>query len=435
MVIFHETKGSDEGLALFDRWSEKGNKYRGIKEIESKWRSFRPDVETPLTIATLIMMAQKAGADVEAIMLQGEPDFEVCECEISNLGIEITDIPLTKYSLRGRIHELEKQAVEKVLILGSIVLLGQATVIYAKPNTGKTLIMFFMIIEAIKGGHLDPSKLYYINMDDDSCGLVEKAKIAEEYGFQMLADGHQGFNARSFRDAMDEMIKNNNAHGVIVILDTLKKFVNIMDKGHSSNFGKIIRQFVLNGGTVIALSNTNKHPDSNGKPIFSGTSDIVEDFDCAYTMATLSEEAADCRKVVEFQNFKHRGNVAKSAAYSYAMERKISYDELLLSVEEVDPEQLKPIKQAVETRTDAEVINAIEICIKKGINTKMKLATTAAEHAKVSHKTALRIIEKYTGEDPANYRWSFAVRDRGAKVYELLKHPAEPAPNPTKPTP
>ncbi len=58
-------------------------------------------------------------------------------------------------------------------------------------------------------------------------GLVTKARIAEEYGFRMVADGHQGFEAKKFRLAMEEMILSGSAHGYIVILDTLKKFVNI----------------------------------------------------------------------------------------------------------------------------------------------------------------------------------------------------------------
>jgi len=78
MAIFHETQGSDEGLALFDRWSSKGKKYKGIREIETKWRSFSLDVANPVKIGTLIKMAKDAGADVAAIMGASEA-FEVCE--------------------------------------------------------------------------------------------------------------------------------------------------------------------------------------------------------------------------------------------------------------------------------------------------------------------------------------------------------------------
>ena len=40
----------------------------------------------------------------------------------------------------------------------------------------------------------------------------------------MLADGHQGFELAHFTAAMEEMIANDTAKGVVIILDTLKKF-------------------------------------------------------------------------------------------------------------------------------------------------------------------------------------------------------------------
>lgn len=75
MGIFHETKGSDEGLVLFDSWSKKGKKYKGIRDIEKTWRSLRLDVPNPVTIGTLIKFAKDAGADVAFIM--GFAEFEV----------------------------------------------------------------------------------------------------------------------------------------------------------------------------------------------------------------------------------------------------------------------------------------------------------------------------------------------------------------------
>lgn len=54
-----------------------------------------------------------------------------------------------------------------------------------------------------------------------------------------------------------------------------------MDNGKSSDFAKVIRQFSLKGGTVIALSHANKHPGADGRTVYSGTTDIVDDFDCA----------------------------------------------------------------------------------------------------------------------------------------------------------
>jgi hypothetical protein len=226
---------------------------------------------------------------------------------------------------------------------------------------------------------------------------------------------------------------SNSVRGVVIILDTLKKFADLMEKKSSSRFTEIIRAFIMKGGTVIALAHTNKKPGRDGKPVHAGTTDIRDDFDCGYILDTLSKDGNT--KVVEFTNIKSRGNVSQSVSCRYSLEKGFSYDELLASVKEVDPNQLMTIKNEVEAVSDAAVIVAIESCIKNGINTKMKLAEAVAERAKVSQKTAIKIIEKYSGNDPGSHKWHFVVRQRGAKVYELLNRPAGNPPDPAIPKP
>lgn len=448
MAIHHESGGSAQGLDLADRWSSTGSDYPGRSEIEMKWRSFEHGSATPITMGTLKKMVSDSGVDWKELLAAAEPDFDPCETETVYPNVSASPRavqpvqsiqpvqpvnPLAKFSLQGHVTELEKMMVEQRPLLGDIVLNGQATTIFAKANTGKTLIILSLIIAAIKEGRIDPSKLTYINMDDNSSGLVEKVRLADEYGFHMVADGHQGFEAKEFRAAMEKMIEANSVNGTIVVLDTLKKFVNTMDKGKSSNFAKVVRQFVLKGGTVIALAHANKNPGPDGKIVYSGTTDIVDDFDCAYTLAELPAQPDVTEKVVEFVNIKRRGNVALSAAYAYALERGISYSELLITVRQVDLEQLEPLKKAAALVADGVVIKAIEASIKSGINTKMKLAEAVAKAASISQRNALQMIEKYTGTDPEKHRWFFEVRERGAKVYVLLGDPIKPPDDPAVP--
>lgn len=429
MAIFHETQGSEDGLALADRWSSQGNGYSGQKDIDTKWRSFHLDEANPVTLGTLIKLAKEGGGDMQVILGSADNRFEACEYEVispspapAQQSESCRNSPLAAFSLRGCLPKLEEQMVEQKLILGKLVLLAQATVFYAPPNTGKTLLLLHMIIESIQKGSIDPFQLYYINMDDHNNGVVDKLRLAEEYGFHMVVDGHQGFEAGSFRVAMEKMIIDDTARGVIVLLDTLKKFVNTMDKSKSSDFAKVIRQFSLKGGTVIALAHANKNPGTDGRAMYSGTSDIVDDFDCAYMLNSVSRQSDPTQKVVEFTNIKRRGNVALTAAYGYTLDPDIPYNELLLSVQEVDPAQLISVKHATEVQTDTQIIESIAGCIRDGIDSKMKLAEAAAERAGCSKRSALKVVDKYTGNDPATHQWSFTVKERGAKVFMLL-HP------------
>lgn len=54
MAIHHETEGSDEGLALADEWSSKGERYKGTRDVEKKWASFDAGSSAPVTMATLV---------------------------------------------------------------------------------------------------------------------------------------------------------------------------------------------------------------------------------------------------------------------------------------------------------------------------------------------------------------------------------------------
>ena len=459
MVTFHVTDGSDEGLDLFDTWSRGGNSYKGRKEIEAKWRSFNVTQNNPVTIGTLIKMVTDKGGDWIAVCDAVEPQFQPCNTVTIHADKQPADAfamvsahpktctavtptalpkvkprvaaviaavtpdrkaanPLDKFSLRGMSDELEKNVVASLPLLDEVALMGQLTALFATPNTGKTLIVLSRLIDAIKDGRIDPTKLYYLNMDDTSQGLLEKLRLAEEYNFHMLAEGHRDFTARSFLDIIRGMTEADQASGVMVVLDTLKKFVDLMDKGRTSAFTNVIRSFVTKGGTVIALAHTNKHPGKDGKPIYGGVSDTLNDFDCAYTIAPISVK--DGVKVVEFTNIKRRGDVVDSAAYSYCVGNKIPYNEILLSVQAVDQDALEPLKLFEAVKSDAEIISAVTACIGDGINSKMKLADATATRSGISKRKALQVIEKYNGDDPVLHRWKFRLADRGAKVFAML---------------
>ena len=426
MAIYHETGGSKEGLDLADTWSRRGSKYKDRREIETKWRSFR-EVSNPVTIASLIKMARDSGADFEKIKKSPDPEFKSCETVVIRLQEEEAKTAETKkpgtvfdrYSLTGLADQLEKDALEQVPVLGQFALLGQTTVLCAEGNTGKTLIVLKLLTESIAAKRIDPEKTYYLNMDDDYRGLIDKTKIAEEFGFHMLAEGYQGFTARAFIGLIQEINRRNEARGVVIILDTLKKFVNLMQKNDCRDFNATLREFSSKGGTLIALAHVNKKRDANDRPVFAGTSDLKDDFDCMFLLWLISERGAK-EKMVMLEKEKGRGPVVEKACYGYVSGKDISYSEMLLSVREGDEDRIIALEQAEAIRSDAEVIDVVIACIKEGINTKMLLAEVAAKRSGASKRSVLQLIEKYTGDDPAKHRWNFVRGERGKQIYSVL---------------
>lgn len=233
----------------------------------------------------------------------------------------------------------------------------------------------------------------------------------------MLAAGYAGFSAQEFSGVIKDMIDNNRASGVVIILDTLKKFVDLMNKSEASRFNNLVRQFTVKGGTVIGLAHTNKNPGPDGKPKFAGTSDVVDDWDCCYTIAPVSNDNGI--KVVEFENIKRRGNVVEKIAYQYSTSSQ-SYESLIQTVSVVDESNLATLRLQEKLRSDAELIEVVKDCIQQGINSKMKLARAIADRAGISRQKAIELIETYTGDDPQKHQWNFRIGERGVQKFELI---------------
>lgn len=347
------------------------------------------------------------------------------EDSTNNSGENESEEPfsLKKFSLNGSSKNMESQMLSDTFVLNRIAILGQATAIYAKPNTGKTLLVIWLLIEAIKSSEIKSEDIYYINADDNFRGLVEKLKLAEEYGFQMLAPGYNNFKAKNFLHYIKQMIANKSASGKVIILDTLKKFTNLMDKEMSSDFMRIGRSFVINGGTLILLAHTNKRRDEDKKVVFGGTSDIVDDVDCAYTLDQI--EINGTTKKVLFENIKSRGDVAREVVYSYSIAEGKTYDDLLESVRAHNDEDMAEARKQrdidIKLEQNMEAINAITEALKRGITLKTELIETAHKESCISKRKLIKTLDEHTGDNYlAGQRWAYEKGDKNTKIYHLL---------------
>lgn len=331
---------------------------------------------------------------------------------------------LDQFTLLGRGAELEQAAPKSLPLLGGVVLSGQSTVIYAQPNTGKTLLTMYLLGEAALTGQLVPCRTYYINADDSQQGLGEKTSILDEAGIHTLSPGSLDFTTSKLVHVMTEMIATDDCKDVVIVVDTLKKFVDLMEKKQSASFGDGVRQFVMKGGTFIALAHTRKNVGANGEPVYGGTSDIVEDFDAACLLVPLGQRSSKNEKLVQFQFKKRRGpNVDEY--YAYDDEPECSYAERFASVRLVEDDEQDRFAAAHNQRTDLQLIDSIRDCIGSGVTQKMALVRAVAAKTGVSRRAAMTVLERYTGNDPETHHWFFAIRERGAKLYSVHP-PGEP---------
>jgi len=437
LMAAHHTYGGDErGLEVVDNWSAKGKKYDGSAELRAKWKSFGGHAGATVTIASVCHIAKDQGVDLGRIKGSSWEAFQVVPTETVEQresaispspqpqhGAPRTD-PFQRFSLTGKSAELAKQVADEVFVFEPLALRGQSTCIYAAPNTGKTLLVIKGLINAIAQGRIPPSHVRFVNADDNSRGLVQKLQIAEKNGFDMLSPGHNGFETTMLPDLLIQASTDGTARNLIMILDTAKAFTDLMDKTKSSTFTRVVRKFVAQGGTLIALAHVNKKKAVDGRSIHAGTTDIKDDFDCVYVVDVIDKGRESGTCVVEFNYEKRRGSVADTARFSYRVGSGVSYEEMLESVaivEATEPDSGIPMA-AVDL--DAEAISVVEHSIRSGQCKKADLVKALRKHAGLSSRAAEALLERYTGHVSTLSKWNYEVREHGSHCYYLLIEPA-----------
>ncbi len=330
--------------------------------------------------------------------------------------------PLHEFSLRGDGRKLHARAVDTKPLLGEFIMAGQTTVIYARPNAGKTLTIIRLILDAVEEERLDPDALFYVNADDNGKGLAEKVELLERVGAHVLAPGLKGFKANQFVDKLTQGAEDGTARGTVVIIDTLKKFTNLMDKGRSSEFAQVCRLYAMAGGTIIALAHTAKNRKSDGGAQYQGTTDIVEDFDAAYIAEPMSAKAGSGEKVIRFAQEKTRADSPEVVAYAYSTEAGLTYHDKLASLRPLYPEELDDHTldgADVDDRDVVEEIRGYLVCGHGHVGLD-KIVRAVAHGGEFSRATVRRVLDQYTGPDSKKHRWNFDRGDRGRRTYYLL---------------
>ena len=243
-----------------------------------------------------------------------------------------------------------------------------------------------------------------------------------EFGFQMIGDGFRGFRADMLLPTLQKMIEEGTAAGSILIIDTAKRFTDLMSKRTTSDFTALNRRFVSQGGTVIALAHVNKRKSDSGKSVYAGTSDIVDDFDCAFVVELLDDGTESGKRLIAFENKKSRGSVAQLAHYSYISPACVGgYRELLDSFCRIDPADVNQVVTAARVDSDAPMIAVVKTAIQAGPAAKKDLIAALREGSGMSRNAASSLIDRYCGDDPGAYLWKFERGARGAHQYRLLQ--------------
>jgi hypothetical protein len=338
---------------------------------------------------------------------------------------------LLSFSAKGQSKQLEEKMLEDVFVLDELAILGQWTMFYASPNTGKTLITLRLLTQAIESGRINGEDIFYINVDDTFRGGIEKLRIAEKFGFHMVISDINDFNKNSLLELIPKLVKEDSARGKIFVIDTLKKFVDLMDKKNASGFGDLARRFVAAGGTMICLAHTNKNKKADGSSQYGGTSDIMDDSDCGFVLELIDSGqgmSGEKTQHVEFYKKKSRGDVAESAGFSYAVRKGASYDDILKSVKRIDADTISKGREYAQLQSDL----AADSAIIDSITDYLKEHEVAQKTELVEHVFAdvgqpkpkiIKALTRWsgTGYDQYGHRWTGRKGDKNSVEYRLTK--------------
>jgi hypothetical protein len=416
-MAIRNTHGA-EGLPIFDQWSRQGSKY-DAREVKAKWKSFQNSV----------MPAKAVSIGSLKYLAENKTPPKKINSELSSFAdLKVEDCPMAR---------LEKFGNQKYLIPGMIVQ-GGWTNIYAKPNSGKTLLTLWLLLEEAKKGRFEGLEVFHCNFDDDGFNAAVKEVILDPHGIQTLNIGNSSLKSgKHLVEIIDEMVESRSEviAKTVLVVDTLKKLASVMSKDSMAELGMSLRAFTSYGGTVIILSHTNKNNSEAGRVVFAGVQDIQDDPDAAFALE--SSKMSDGRTTLaKFTADKQRGRAGSEFYFGFKqlgiesltdeelLERPWQavvedYRELLDSVNKITADEYEQAMHACEITLAMNDSNMAVKTIRDllelhGPLSSSELIEKALATGSASSSTIKRAMTKFKGEV-----WE-TKREGKAVLYELM---------------
>lgn len=193
-------------------------------------------------------------------------------------------------------------------LIPSMVIRGHVGVYPSPPGGGKTTLFIHFCEELARKGYT----VYYFNVDSSPEMLDFHLKHAKKHGYHLIAPDMK--KGKGLTDARNALVKLTNLpagvlNKTVIIIDTLKKFVSLLDKREVSAFFKMARAFNAKGATVCILAHTNKYLDQEGNLVFEGVGDVLSDIDeMIYLYSSLDRDTNIREITTDFATGKVRAN-------------------------------------------------------------------------------------------------------------------------------
>lgn len=263
---------------------------------------------------------------------------------------------------------------------------GHVIVLPAPPNAGKTTIVFF---------HLAPRwtaqyTVMYIDADSNPSDVKRMHGHAMKHGIRYITPDYiEGGSAEKTLRDLEALAKSDiDLGGYILVIDTLKKFANVIHKAGMSTLMKLFRKLSSKGMTVILLAHTNKYRDAEGNLVFEGVQDLKSDSD---EMIYLEpHENPDGSLTVSSRRDKARALI-KPFTWTIHRDRTVTRESDYVDV-------LANVKQAAMRERDEPVIEAVmDVLSVGGIKSQTEVLAHCAT-CRFTEKRVRKVLKTYTDD-------------------------------------
>lgn len=294
----------------------------------------------------------------------------------------------------------------------SLLVEGHITNIVAEANAGKTTIM----IQAAKDMALNGYQVIYINVDASASDLKYYHKHSVENNYKLISPDLSNKSTQEIMNMLSSKAKSEEKfEGVVLILDTLKKFVDLMSKGGSREFFRVMRSLTAKGMTVVCLGHCNKHK-IDGKLKYEGTGEVRNDVD---ELIYLYPEKQPNGSITVSTEIDKRRSDAENKTFVIDKNRSVSVKD-----EFVDNKKKALLQR--EFNEDFPLIKFIQDSLKNGCKSVTELRSISLNmNPSYSRKAIEKIALKYSKDFNDQPLWESHPAPKNGIKYQLIKQQIE----------
>jgi len=209
----------------------------------------------------------------------------------SSESVNVSDL-LSSLALQES-HVAEMQ--DAVFIVNELIVRGHMVAIVAPANSGKTALMIHFAVQIARQGY----QLLYVNVDAGPDDLKRHFEHSKKHGYKLIApDAILGKSPRDVLVEFQRYLKTGvDLSNTVIVLDTLKKFVDVIEKRAAKELYSLLRGLTVRGCTVVLLGHTNKHTNKDNQTIYEGTADLRNDVDELIYLDAQKDEAKSVLRI------------------------------------------------------------------------------------------------------------------------------------------